>query len=113
MKTVCELDEKHTDVVRHGEEKLPEVLALGRTFRDEVEPFDLGEAVHQRTDLRPEGLVDLLERRRGVLDGVVQHGRRDGGLVELQLGENRRNLKRMAEEQVADARFWLPCAIMA
>ena len=37
----------------------------------------------------------------GVLDRVVQHRGRDGGVVELQVGEDRRDLEGMAEEQVA------------
>jgi hypothetical protein len=55
----------------------------------------------ERPDLGPEGLVDLLERGLGVLHRVVKDRRRDGGVVELEVGEDRRDLERMAEEQVA------------
>jgi hypothetical protein len=57
--------------------------------------------VDQRADFGAEQLVDLSERRLGVLDRVVQHGCDDGGVVELQVGEDRRDFERMGEERIA------------
>ncbi len=101
VQAVGELDEQHPHVVGDGEQELAEILALRGPLRDEVEPLDLGEAVDEGADLGAEGLVDLLQRRLGVLDRVVQHRRRDGGVVELQVGEDGRDFEGMAEEQVA------------
>ena len=46
---------------------------------------------------RPEAAVDLLERRLGVLDRVVQDRRGDRRVVELEVGQDRRDLERMGE----------------
>ena len=46
----------------------------------------------------PKVLVDLLERRLGVLDRVVQDRRGDGRVVELEVGQDRRDFEGMAEE---------------
>ena len=99
VQAVGELDQQHPHVVRDGEQELAEVLALRRPLGDEVEPLDLGQAVDERADLGAEDLVDLLERRLGVLDSVVQHGGRDGGVVELEVGEDGGDFEGMAEEQ--------------
>jgi hypothetical protein len=48
-----------------------------------------------------EDLVDLGPRRLGVLDGVVQQRRDDRGIVELEIGQDRRDLQRMGEIGVA------------
>lgn len=101
MQAVGELDEQHPHVIRNGQEKLAEILALGGALRDEIEPLDLGQAVHESADLRPEGLVDLLQGRLRILHRVVEDRRRDSGVVEFQIGEDRRHFEGMAEEQVA------------
>ena len=55
MQPVGELDQQHAHVVGDGEQELAEVLALRRALRDEVEALDLGQAVDEGADLRPEG----------------------------------------------------------
>ena len=57
--------------------------------------------VDERADLLAEHLVDLGARDVGVLDDVVQQRRRDGGVVELELGEDGRDLEGMGEVGVA------------
>jgi hypothetical protein len=101
VQAVGELDEQHAHVGRDGEEEFSEILALGGAFRDEVEALDLGEAVDEFADLRPEGGLDLLERGGRILDRVVQHRRRDGGVVELEVGQDRRDFEGVAEVKVA------------
>ena len=46
-------------------------------------------------------LVDLGAGGLGVLDGVVQQRRDDGGVVELEVGEDRRDFERMREIGIA------------
>ncbi len=85
VEAVGELDQQHAHVLGDGEEKLAQVFRLRRPHRDEVEALQLGEALDQGRDLMPEELVDLLARRRRILDGVVEHrgddrrNRRDAG----------------------------------
>ena len=49
----------------------------------------------------PEHVVDLGAGGLGVLDGVVQQRRDDGGIVELETGQDGRDLKRMGEIGIA------------
>ena len=78
--------------------QLAEVLSLLGLLGDEVELLDLGEAVDQRADLGAEQRVDLAPRGAGILDGVVQQRRGDGGVVEPHLGEDGGDFERMGEE---------------
>ena len=52
-------------------------------------------------DIRAEDLVDLRARGRRVFDRVVQQRRRDGRVVELEVGQDRRDFKRMGEIRIA------------
>ncbi len=97
MQPVGELDQQHADVIGDGEQQLAQILRLLGLLGDQVELLDLGEALDQRADLRAEQLVDLVAGRPGVLDGVVQQGRDDGGVIELEVGEDRRHFERVRE----------------
>ena len=94
VQAVGELDQQHADVARDGDQELAEVLRLLGLLGDEVEPLDLGEAVDEGADLLAEHLVDLGARDVGVLDHVVQQRGGNGGVVELQLGQDRRDFER-------------------
>ena len=84
VQAVGELDQEHADVVGNGEQQLAQVLGLLGLARHQFQPLQLGQALDQRADLVAEDLVDLGARRLGVLDGVVQERRDDGGIVELE-----------------------------
>ena len=71
------------------------------SLRDEVELLELGQALDQGADVLAEQLVDLGAGGRRVLDRVVQQRRRDGGVVELEVGQDRRDFERMGEIRVA------------
>ena len=49
----------------------------------------------------PNRLIDLGAGRLGILDRVVQQRGGDGGVVELEVGENRRDFDRMGEIRIA------------
>ena len=101
VQPVGELDQQHAHVVGDGEQELAQVLGLLGLARDEVELLQLGQALDQMADVGAEDLVDLGARRRRVLDRVVQQRRRDGGVVELEVGQDRRDFERMGEIRVA------------
>ena len=63
--------------------------------------LQLGQALDQRADLLAEQLVDLGAGRLGILDGVVQQRGDDGGVVELEIGQDRRDFERMREIGIA------------
>jgi hypothetical protein len=49
---------------------------------------ELGQPVDENGHVLAEGLLDLLEGRQGVLDGVVQDAGDDRGRVELHVGQD-------------------------
>ena len=101
VQPVRQFDQEDPHVVGDGEQQLAQVFRLGRLLRDQVELLELGQAVDQPADIRPEQLIDLGTGDRRVLDRVVQQGRGDGGIVELEVGENCRDFQRMGEIGVA------------
>ena len=113
VQPVGELDQEHADVVGDRQQELAQVFGLLGLARDQFQPLQLGQALDQRADLVPEHLVDLGARRLGVLDGVVQQRRHDGGVVELEVGEDRGDLERVREKGSPEARVCEPCAFMA
>ena len=101
VQPVGELDQQHPDVVGDRQQELAQVLGLLRLLGDEVELLELGEPFDQRADVLAEHLVDLGAGGGGILDGVVQQRRGDGGVVELEVGQDRRDFERMREVGVA------------
>jgi len=43
----------------------------------------------------------------------MQQGRCDGGVIQLELGEDRGDFERMGKVGSPEARFWLLCAFIA
>ena len=101
VQAVGELDEQDAYVGRNGKEELAQIFRLRFLARDEVQPLDLGEAVDDGADLGAEQLVDLGPRGVGVLNGVVQQRDRNGGVIELEVGEDRGHFERVGEVGVA------------
>ena len=101
VQPVGELDQEHADVLGHRQQQLAEVLGLGGMRRLQLEPVELGDAVDQPGHGAPEQALDLVQRGAGVLDRVVQQGGGDRGAVELEAGEDARDLDRMVEIGVA------------
>ena len=101
---VGELHEQYADVAGDGHQQLAEVLRLLGLLGDEVEAADLGQAVDQPADLRPEQLVDLRPGDGRILDDVVQQRRDDGRVVELQVGEDGGNFERVGKIRIPPRR---------
>jgi hypothetical protein len=102
VQAVRQLDEQDADVARDGDEELAEVLRLLRFLGDEIEALDLGEALDRarRSPCRISGRSRA--RDVGVLDRLQQRG--GNGVVELELGQDRRDLEGMGEIRIARAR---------
>ena len=101
VQPVGELDQQHAGVIGDRQQKLAEVFGLLRMPGDEVELAELGQSVDQPADLLAERLVDVFARDLGVLDRVVQHRRDDGGVVELEVGQNGRDFERVGKIRIA------------
>src|SRR5712691_10634114 len=101
VQAIGELDEQEANVLGHREDKLAEVFRLLGLVRLQLDARQFGDAVDEAADIRPEQLFDVVERREGVLDRVVQEAGDDRGGVELHLGEQPRDLDRVREIGVA------------
>ena len=75
VQAVGELHQQDADVAADRQHELAEILRLLGAVRLQLEPGQLGDAIDQPGDLRPEPLLDLGRADRGVLDHVVQQRR--------------------------------------
>ena len=92
VQTIGELDQDDADVVDHGQQHLAEVLCLPFLARRERDGADLGHPFDHVGDFGTEVLLNLLDRRQGVFDDVMQQPGGDGNRVEPHFGENAGNL---------------------
>jgi len=110
---VGELDEKNADILGHGEEELTEFSACAARFETRSSPLELGQPVTRRPMSLPKSLSISSLVESVSLDRVVQDSRDDRRIVELHVGENRRDLEGMRKKGVAGRTFCAPCAFMA
>ena len=101
VQAVGQLDQENADVVGDRQQQLAQVFGLLGLARHQFQPFQLGEPFHQGADLVAEDMIDFGAGGLGILDGVVQQCGHDGGVVELEVGEDRRDLERMREIGIA------------
>ena len=101
VEPVGELDEDDADVLRHGQEHLADVLGLLLLVATGAELGQLGDAVDEVRDLRPEALLDVAEVVLGVLGDVVEQRRRDRHRVEAELGQDLGHGQRMGDVRLA------------
>ena len=101
VQAVGELDQDDPDVRGHRDHHLAVVLGLRLVARLERDPGQLGHAVDEAGDLLAEGLVDLVERRRRVLDRVVQQRRAQRRGVQAHARADLRDADRVGDEVLA------------
>ena len=105
MQAIGELDQDDPDVVRHRDHHLAEILGLLFGAAGKGDLRNLGDAVDQGGDFAAEEVAHFVERGHRVLDHVVQQAGDDRGQVELELGDDERDVERMGD--VGLARFAL------
>ena len=86
VQPVGQLDHQDADVLGHGHNHLADGLGLGGLA--EADLVQLGDAVHQHGDFGSEVPLQVRQGVRGVLHGVVEQRRRQGGAAEAQLGQD-------------------------
>ena len=101
VQPIGELDQQHAHVVGNRQQQLAEIFRLLGFFGNQIEFFQLGQTLDQRADIVTEQAVDFGAGRLGILDGVVQQRGGDGRVVELEVGEDRRDLDRMRKIRIA------------
>ena len=103
VQPVGELDEDDPDVRGHRDHHLAVVLGLRLVARLERDAGELGDAVDEAGDLLAERLADLLQRRRRVLDRVVQQRGAQRLGVEPHAGADLGDADRVDDEVLARA----------
>ena len=101
VEPVRELDEDDPDVLGHRDDHLPVVLRLGLLAARELDPGQLRDALDELSDVGPELGAHLVELGLGVLDDVVQEGRGDRLLVEVELRADAGNAPGVVDELLA------------
>jgi hypothetical protein len=103
VEAVAQLHQDDADVARHRQQHLAEVLGLLLLLGRPRQLAELGDAVDQERDLLAEQLLELLDRRRGVLDAVVEEPRAHARHVELELGDEVGDRQRVGDVGIARA----------
>ena len=111
VETVGELDQQDAHVLRHRDEHLAHRGGLLRFPGVELQPVELGDTVDDRGEVGTEVGDEVLDRDRGVLDRVVQQRRREGDIVEAEVGEDRRDAERMRDVRVAGPSDLVPVGV--
>ena len=88
---------EHAEVACHRHEHLAHRGGLLRLLRVEVDALELGDAVDDGRHLGTEPRLDVGDGHLGVLDRVVQERRREGDLVEPDLGDDPGHGDRMVD----------------
>ena len=101
VEPVRELDQDDTHVVRHRQQHLADVLGVQLLLGAEGDSAQLGDALDQLGDLLAELALDLTQGQLRVLHGVVQERGRQGGGVEVKVGQDRGDLQRVVHVVLA------------
>ena len=101
VQAVGELDEDDAQVAHHREQHLAERFRLRLLAALELDLVELGDAVDDLRDVRPEARRELVLGDRRVFDDVVQDRRHDGVGVDAQLREDLGGGHRMGDVGLA------------
>src|SRR5690606_12665741 len=103
VRPVRELHEHDAQILHHREDHLAEALGLRLRGAVEAELVQLADAVDQVSDVVAETLPNLFERRRRILEHVVEQGGLDRAGVEIQARDDLRDADRMRDIRLAAA----------
>ena len=88
VQAVGQLDQDHPDVLGHGQDHLADVFGLGLFLGLEGDEAYFGDPVHDVGHFLAEKLLQLVHGGLGVLHGVVEQARGDGGGVQAHVGQD-------------------------
>ena len=111
VQSIGELDENDPHVLGHCQQHLAETLRLALLGRSVVELADFCQTVNEVGDLGAEVFFDVLDRRLGIFNGVVQQAGGDTDRVELEFGEDVGDFERV--DQIRFARLANLAAVLA
>ncbi len=108
VQPVGELDHQDPDVLGHGHDHLADGFRLRGLA--EADLVQLGDAVHQHGDFRAELGLQVIQGVGGVLDGVVQERRGQGGSAEPEFGQDGGHRHRVGDVGVPALALLAPVA---
>ncbi len=88
VQPVGQFDQHHANVIHHGEDHLADVLGLALFTAGEVDLVDLGHTLDDMRHMLAEFPLNIFGGHRRVFDGVMQQTRRDGGGIQLHVGQH-------------------------
>ena len=96
VQTVGQLDQNNTDILRHGQEHLTEILCLLIHLVCGIAQLtQLGNAIYQKRHLIAELPCHILGGHGGILHHIMKKARCNTFLIKLQICQNNTNAKRM------------------
>ena len=101
VEPVGKLDDENPQVLGHGHQHLAQRGGLVALAGRELDAVQLGDAVDDLGHLRTEVGIDVGQRAVGVLDDVVQQGRRHAHVVEPQASDDASHVERVLHERLA------------
>ena len=101
VEAVGQLDYQDAEVLGERHQHLSHAGRLLLLPRVEVEPVQLGHAVHDQADLRAEVPLQVIQADRGVLNGIVEEGGRNRGVVKPLAGDDGGDGHRMVDVRLA------------
>ncbi len=101
VEAVAQFYEQDSRVFGHGDEHLAHRRRLRRGPSIERDPLQLGDPVDDLRHYGAEIGLQVGQRQRGVLDGVVQQGGRQCDVVHAEPGQNRRHRQWVRDEGLA------------
>ena len=101
MQPVCQFHQQHSDIFRHGQEQLAKILGLFRLVRLQLQLAELRYTINETADLISKETLDIVQRRDGILDRIVQQAGDDRCRVEFLFRENPGDFHRMRKIWVA------------
>ena len=72
VETVCQLDQNNPDILRHGHQHLTVIFCQLLFVGFILDLTQLGNPVHNHADIRPKLSFQIIQRRTGVLDHIMQ-----------------------------------------
>ena len=101
MRAIRQFDQKHANIFGHRQYELAEIFRLFGLIALQFDARQFRDAVHQPRHARPKQALNIVERREGVFDRIVQQRGRDGRRVHFHVGQNARDFQRMRKIGIA------------
>src|SRR5688572_5517399 len=101
METVGQFDHDHADIAYHRQQHLADAFGLAFLARIKLHLAQFGYAVYAMRHFIAEKLANLLDLDPGVLNDVMEQAGFESHQIEIHVGQQMRDLKRMQQVRLA------------